>query len=54
VRPGTGSETGANLIVNRARPLFRQHDREWPAGLVRVAAARIRDKLGIETTGWLY
>jgi hypothetical protein len=44
----------ANLIVDRARPLFRQHDLDWPADLARVAAARIRDKLGIETTGWLY
>jgi hypothetical protein len=43
----------ANLIVDRARPLFQQHDLDWPADLARVAAARIRDKLGIETTDWL-
>lgn len=43
----------ANLIVDRARPLFQQHDLDWPTGLARIAAARIRDELGIETTGWL-
>jgi hypothetical protein len=44
----------ANLIVDRARPLFPQHHLDWPAGLARVAAARIRDELGIETSDWLY
>jgi hypothetical protein len=29
-------------------------DLDWPAGLARVAAARIRDELGIETADWLY
>jgi Nucleotidyltransferase domain len=43
----------ARQIVERARPLFRQHDLDWPAGLARVAAARIRDQLEIETTDWL-
>jgi hypothetical protein len=43
----------ANLVVDRARPLFRQHDLDWPAGLARVAAARVRDGLGIETSDWL-
>lgn len=43
----------ANLVVDRARPLFQQHDLEWPTGLARVAAARIRDELGIETSDWL-
>jgi hypothetical protein len=43
----------ANLIVDRARPLFQQHDLDWPTDLARVAAARIRDKLGIETADWL-
>jgi predicted nucleotidyltransferase len=43
----------ANLIVDRARPLFRQHDLDWPADLARVAAARLRDELGIETADWL-
>jgi hypothetical protein len=44
----------AHLIVDRARPLFPQHHLDWPADLARVAAARIRDELGIETSGWLY
>jgi hypothetical protein len=43
----------ANLIVDRARPLFQQHDLDWPTDLARVAAARLRDELGIETTDWL-
>jgi hypothetical protein len=43
----------ANLIVDRARPLFQQHDLDWPTDLARVAAARIRDELGIETSDWL-
>jgi len=43
----------ANLVIDRARPLFQQHDLDWPTGLARVAAARIRDELGIETSGWL-
>jgi Nucleotidyltransferase domain len=43
----------ANLIVDRARPLFQQYDLDWPTGLARVAAARLRAELGIETTDWL-
>jgi predicted nucleotidyltransferase len=43
----------AHLIVERARPLFLQHDLDWPADLARVAAGRIRDELGIETSDWL-
>jgi hypothetical protein len=43
----------AQLIVGRGRPLFPQHDLVWPAGLARVAAARIHDNLGIDTTDWL-
>jgi hypothetical protein len=43
----------ANMIVDRARPLYRQHDLDWPTDLARVAADRIRDELGIETADWL-
>jgi hypothetical protein len=43
----------AKLVVDRARPLFRQHDLDWPADLARVAADRIRAELGIETADWL-
>jgi len=43
----------ANLIVDRARPLFQQQDLDWPTDLARVAAARIHDELGIETADWL-
>jgi hypothetical protein len=44
----------ANLVVDRGRPLFRQHDLEWPADLARVTARRLRDELGIDTSDWLY
>lgn len=43
----------AHLIVDRARPLFQLHDLDWPTGLARVAADRLRDELGIETSDWL-
>jgi hypothetical protein len=43
----------ARLVVERGRPLFRQNDLVWPASLARVAAARIHDNLGIDTTDWL-
>jgi hypothetical protein len=43
----------ARLVVERGRPLFQRHDLVWPTGLARVAAARIRDNLGIDTTDWL-
>jgi hypothetical protein len=43
----------AKLIVERSRPLFQEHDLVWPAGLARVAAARLHDNLGIDTTDWL-
>jgi hypothetical protein len=43
----------ANVIVDRARPLFQRHDLDWPTDLARVAAARLRGQLGIDTTDWL-
>jgi hypothetical protein len=43
----------AELIVERARPLFGHHGLEWPSRLADVAAARIREELDIDTTGWL-
>lgn len=43
----------AKLIVERGRPLFPHHDLVWPTGLARVAAVRIHDNLGIDTTDWL-
>jgi hypothetical protein len=43
----------ARLIVERGRPLFLHHDLVWPADLARVAAARIRDNLDVDTTDWL-
>lgn len=44
----------SELLVTRARPLFVELELEWPTALARVAADRVRDRLGIETSGWLY
>jgi nucleotidyltransferase-like protein len=44
----------AKLLVTRARPLFEVYELEWPAPLARIAARRLRDCLGIETSEWLY
>jgi hypothetical protein len=44
----------AEQVVSRARPLYPSYGIEWPAALVRVAAHRVRDALGIDTTAWLY
>ena len=44
----------ARLVITRARPLFADRGLEWPEPLVRVAADRIRDCLGLETSDWLY
>lgn len=44
----------ARLIVDRARPLFRRDELDWPSGLAQVASARLRYELGIETSDWLY
>jgi len=43
----------ARLIVERGKPLFQQHELSWPSDLANVAAGRIRDHLGIDTTDWL-
>lgn len=44
----------ARQIVDRARPLFAEHDLDWPTGLARVASARLRDELGLDTAEWLH
>ncbi len=44
----------AELVVNRARPLFAETDRLWPGDLARVTADRLRLTLGVETGDWLY
>lgn len=43
----------ARLIVERSRPLFQHYDLTWPTELATVAATRIKDNLGIDTTDWL-
>ena len=44
----------AELVVTRARPLYARYDLVWPRELAAVAAARVRDHLGIDTSDWLY
>ena len=44
----------AELVVTRGRPLHEVYGRPWPADLARVAANRLRDVLGIETSAWLH
>jgi hypothetical protein len=44
----------ARLLITRARPLFPRYELAWPADFARVAADRVRDTLGIETSDWLY
>ncbi|QGN33251.1 nucleotidyltransferase domain-containing protein [Microlunatus sp. Gsoil 973] len=43
----------ARLIVERGRPLFPRYDLVWPAALAKVAAIRLEENLGINTSGWL-
>ena len=44
----------AELLVTRARPLFATYGRAWPADLAAVAAARLADTLGVDTSAWLH
>jgi len=44
----------AEVLVTRARPLFAERGIDWPAGLARVTADRLRDTLGIHTSPWLF
>lgn len=44
----------ARLVVERARPLFPRYGLVWPTGLANVAAARVREHLGVETADWLH
>jgi predicted nucleotidyltransferase len=44
----------AQLIVERARPLFPRYDLAWPSALAAVAAERLRSELELETGDWLY
>lgn len=44
----------AELIVERARPLYPRFNLAWPTALASVAASRLRSELGIETAHWLY
>ncbi|MDZ4825204.1 MAG: hypothetical protein SGJ13_01925, partial [Actinomycetota bacterium] len=44
----------SELLMSRARPLYPDFGLEWPHDFARVAADRVRDVLGIETSDWLY
>jgi hypothetical protein len=44
----------AQLIVERARPLYPRFNLAWPTDLATVVASRLRSELGIETAEWLY
>lgn len=44
----------AQLLVQRARPLYPRYDLQWPVDLARVAATRVHDQLDIEVSSWLH
>jgi hypothetical protein len=44
----------AELLVQRARPLFPRYGLVWPTALARVAARRLADELGVDATAWLH
>jgi hypothetical protein len=44
----------AELLITRARPLFKAYDLEWPTPLAAAARTRIEDSLKIRTGDWLY
>jgi hypothetical protein len=44
----------AEMLVTRARPLYPRYNLTWPAELAKVAATRLREKLDIDATAWLY
>jgi hypothetical protein len=44
----------AELVVRRARPLFPRYGLVWPTALAQVAARRLHDQLGLETSAWLH
>jgi hypothetical protein len=44
----------AELVVQRARPLFPRYGLTWPTPLARVAARRLHDQLGLDVAAWLH
>jgi hypothetical protein len=44
----------AELLVTRARLLYPRYGLAWPSDLAVVAARRLTDALGVDTSGWLY
>jgi hypothetical protein len=44
----------AELLVERARPLYDRYGLEWPAALCAVTAARLATHLDVDVSAWLY
>ena len=44
----------AQLVVERARPLYDRYELVWPTELAAVVGARVYEQLGIDTSSWLY
>jgi hypothetical protein len=44
----------AQLLVERARPLYARYELVWPAELATAVAARLNDCLHIDTRTWLH
>ena len=44
----------AEVVVRRSRPLFRRYGLDWPTDLAQVAARRLHNELGFDTTRWLH
>jgi hypothetical protein len=44
----------AEVLVSRARPLYTRYDLTWPADLAAVAAMRLRDRLAVDASSWLF
>ena len=44
----------AQLVVQRARPLFDEFNLEWPCELAEVVSLRLTDLLNVDVSNWLY
>jgi len=44
----------AREIVTRSRPLYSKFDLPWPSELAAVAAKRVKEHLGTDTSAWLF
>lgn len=44
----------AQLLVERARPLYDRYGLVWPSELASVVGTRVHEQLGIDVSSWLY